>query len=453
VTSHERFHYSTIEELSAALESLGLKIPLSVDTGVLGEPLALGGAIVPNRIVVQPMEGCDGTSDGKPGELTFRRYGRFAEGGAGMIWFEAAAVVPGGRGNPRQLLFTKDNIGDMKRLLDDTLQRAERRYGASRRPYTVLQLTHSGRYSRPFSEPAPLTAAENPHLKTAGSPRVLSDEELEELEDIFADAAAMAGEIGFDAVDIKSCHRYLISELLSARTRRGRYGGSFENRTRFLLNVVGKIRGRSPGVPAVAVRLNCYDALPYPYGWGVDEDDPRKCDLTEPVRLVRLLQEKGVELVNITAGNPYHNPHVNRPYDTGPYVPPEHPLAGVERMLRMSREIRTAVPGMAVVASGFTWLREFGAHAAAGGIGEGWFDLAGFGRQAFAYPDFPDALLTGGGMERKKCCITCGKCSEIMRYGGMAGCVVRDAEVYGRIYREVSRGKESLVGRHVAEHV
>ncbi|MCD6308324.1 MAG: flavin oxidoreductase/NADH oxidase, partial [Candidatus Latescibacteria bacterium] len=157
--------------------------------------------------------------------------------------------------------------------------------------------------------------------------------------------------------------------------------------------------------------------------------------------------------VNITAGNPYFNPHVNRPYDTGPYIPPEHPLDGVARLLGMACGIRRAVPGMLVVASGLTWLREYGANAAAGGVREGRFDFAGFGRQAFAYPGFAADILESGGMDRGKCCIACGKCSEIMRFDGRAGCVVRDADTYLPIYREASAGKPPLSGKHGAEHV
>ncbi|MCE5249469.1 flavin oxidoreductase/NADH oxidase, partial [bacterium] len=340
---------------------------------------------------------------------------------------------------------------------DSTVRGATNRSGSDGKPFTVLQLTHSGRYSRPESAPAPVCAVKNPYLDTRFSEdvryRIITDDELEELEDHFADAAILAGEIGFDAVDIKSCHGYLIADLLSAREREGRYGGSFENRTRFLLNIIDKITARTNGELAVTVRLGAYDAVPFPYGWGVDDEDERKNDISEPVSLVKLLAHRGVNLINVTAGNPYYNPHIGRPYDTGPYVPREHPLYGVERMLAMSREIQKAVPGMAVISTGLSWLREFGAHCAAGGIREGWFAVAGFGRQAFAYPYFPRDILARGQMERKKCCITCGKCSEIMRYGGRTGCVIRDAAVYFPIYRQVSEGKSSLSGSGSADHV
>jgi 2,4-dienoyl-CoA reductase-like NADH-dependent reductase (Old Yellow Enzyme family) len=266
-------------------------------------------------MITHPMEGVDGDAQGRPGELTRRRYIRFAEGGAGLIWFEATAVVDEGRANPRQLLLTTETAAYLKALLQNTLKVSENIFGSDRRPYTVLQLTHSGRYSMPTSKPQPIIATSNPFLdaKTPATKRIITDEELEELEDRFAEAALLASEIGFDAVDIKSCHRYLLSELLSAFTREGLYGGSFENRTRFLINVIDKIRTQPACGIDVAVRMNAYDSIPHPYGWGVNEDNYRRVRMSEPIRLAKLLRDRGVELINISAGNPYYNPRLSPP--------------------------------------------------------------------------------------------------------------------------------------------
>ncbi len=455
VSSHQRFSYTSIEALKDEIADLALDLPVSENTTVLVEPFALGNGTVPNRLVIQPMEGCDGTADGRPGELTLRRYERFAAGGAGLLWFEATAVVSEGRANPRQLWLTNDTVGDFKKMLEKSQAAAANRFGEDFRPYTVLQLTHSGRYSRPVDKPAPIIAAKNPWLaeKRPEPDTVISDDELEAIEDRYVEAAKLAGEAGFDAIDIKSCHRYLISELLSAHEREGKYGGSFENRTRFLLNIVDKVKAACPEGPAVTVRLNVYDAIPYPCGWGVDKDDHHIVDLSEPIRLARLLEKRGVDLLDITAGNPYYNPHVNRPYDSGPYAPPEHSLAGVARLMGIARDMQAALDKTAVIASGLSWLREYAAEVAAGCIEAGWFTFAGFGRQAFAYPDFAADIIHGEGMDRKKCCIACGKCSEIMRFGSTAGCVIRDAKVYVPVYKAASEGKDSIVSNHIAEHI
>lgn len=452
---HRRFKFASIDDMRAELEKMEIYIPLLDEPGILQQPLRIGKNIIPNRMVVHPMEGCDGDAQGRPAELTRRRYVRFAEGGAGLVWFEATAIVAEGRANPRQLLITKDTLKDLRTLLQEALNAAVNKNGSDRKPYTVIQLTHSGRYSRPTSKPQPIIAVTNPYLdeKIPAQKHIITDAELEKLEDQYVEAALMAAEIGFDAIDIKSCHRYLISELLGAHTREGAYGGSFENRTRFLLNIIAKIRKKLSDEIDVTVRLNAYDGMPYPYGWGVDPQDDRKADLSEPIRLVKLMRDMGVKLMNISGGNPYYNPHINRPWDFGPYVPRENQLYGVERMLKNARDIQKAVPEIAIIATGFSWLREFGPTCAAGGIHEGWFQLAGFGRQSFAYPDFAADIIATGTLQRKKCCIACGKCSEMMRLDGVTGCVIHDAEVYRPIYKKLKQGKPSLVGKEIADHV
>lgn len=455
MSEHKKFNYENLETLKEEIAKLGVNIPISEDLSVLKSPVQIGDKNIPNRLAISPMEGCDGTESGEPDELTFRRYERFARGGSGLLWLEACAVVNEGRANPRQLYINREGLESYKNLYEKTINSAQQEFGDEHRPYTVLQLTHSGRYSKPVDKPEPIIAANNEYLdpKMHGDYRIISDEELEQLEDKYVEAAELAAEVGIDAVDIKSCHRYLNSELLSAHTREGKYGGSFENRTRFLLNIVDKIQAKLGNKIEVTLRMNAYDAIPYPYGWGVDKDDFHQPDLTEPIKLVKLLAERGIKLINISAGNPYYNPHVCRPYDQGPYVPSEHSLKTIERMLSMARQIQENAPEIAVVASGFSWLRDLAPYIAAGGIKEGWFKLAGFGRQAFAYPDFAKDILFNGKMDKRKCCIACGKCTEIMRDGGKTGCVIKDAGVYVPIYRAGREGKPSMVGTHVGEHI
>jgi len=428
---HDVFRLKSLEELESKSKSLGAEMPLSHNIKLLTNKVVVGDKIIPNSMAIHPMEGCDGTRTGEPGELTFRRYRRFACSGAGLIWFEACAVTHDGRANPRQLFLCAQNSGSFKKLFDETMDAARKRFGQNFKPYTVLQLTHSGRYSKPDGEPKPIAAAKNPYLdeKLAIEPDIITDNRLETLEDSFLESAKMAEEIGFDAVDIKSCHGYLISDMLGAHTRVGKFGGSFENRTRFLLNVIDKINQEAIKIN-VTLRLNLHDAVPFPYGWGVKEDEYTIPDLKEPIELIGKLVQKDVRLINITAGNPYYNPHVNRPYDTGAYIPSEYPLEAVARLLYCAREMQRRFPDLAVVSTGFSWLREFAANAGAGGIEQNWFKIAGFGRQAFAYPDFAADIIEKGKMDRSKCCITCGGCSRLMRAGKESGCLVRDKDVY-----------------------
>ncbi|AOY74528.1 NADH:flavin oxidoreductase [Clostridium formicaceticum] len=453
--SHEKYRFKKLEELVEKIDEMKLDVPISEELDILKTSCQLSKRELQNRMIVHPMEGCDGELDGSPGELTFRRYQRFARGGAGLLWFEATAVVPEGRANPRHLYINKENVAVFKRLLDVSLEEGKKVNGDKYKPYTVLQLTHSGRYSRPVNAPAPIIAVNNPYLdkKDIQQYHIITDEELMALEDAFVEAAELAKKAGFDAVDIKCCHRYLCSELLSAHTREGQYGGSFENRTRFLLNIIDKIRNRMGDSIDITVRLNIFDAIPYPYGWGVDKNSPDQYDLEEPIQLVKALSKRGVEILNVSAGNPYYNPHIGRAYDLGSYVPKEHPLEGIHRLMELAKLIQQQVHEMMIIGTGFSWLRNLGPHVAAGGIKNGYFKLVGFGRQAFAYPDFPRDILEKGEFDKKKCCIACSKCTEIMRDGGRTGCVIYDQEVYKEIYLAGRDGKPSLVGTHEADHI
>ncbi len=439
MTPHESFRFKNLAELEARIASLGLDIRLDADLEPLGRRVKIEARETPNSLAVHPLEGCDGTPDGRPGELTFRRYQRFAQGGAGLIWFEATAVGPEGRANPRQLLLNQENLSAFEELLR-RVEQAAAAYGSAHRPVTVLQLTHSGRYSKPVPAIATHEEALDAKLGLPPDYPLISDEELEALEDRFVEAAKLAHQVGFQAVDVKACHRYLASELLAARTRPGRYGGSFENRTRFLLNVVEKIREQAGDDLTLAVRLNAYDGLPYPHGWGGGQEGAAQEDLAEPIRLVRLLYDKGVRVVSISAGVPSYNPHVSRPFDTpvqGGALPDEHPLQGVARLFRLTRQIQQAVPEMVVAGAGYSWLRQFLGYAAAANIRNGWATIVGVGREALAYPDFARHLLTQGRLDPKRTCITCSRCTQIMRDGGPAGCVVFDPEVYRPIYERL----------------
>lgn len=438
---HERFHLKTLPDLTRELQRLGVSLPLSEDLSILAAPLPLrNGAILPNRFAVQPMEGFDSTPDGSPGPLTFRRYGRYAAGGSGLIWFEATAVLQAARSNPRQLWIHDGNVAAFRRLTEETRRIARERFG--RAPLLILQLTHSGRYSKPDGVPAPIIAHHSPLLdpqhRLPPDYPLISDEELDRLQDTFVEAARLAMEAGFDGVDVKSCHRYLVSELLASHTRDGRYGGSFDNRTRFLRETLARIHDAFPSL-LITTRMNAYDAIPYPFGFGVSRDDFRVPDLTEPQALAQAIAALGAPLLNISIGNPYYNPQVGRPFDfpiKGMPIPDEHPLEAIARFTSITRTIQKAIPQTPVIASGHSWLRHLMPFVASGLIQEKGAALVGQGRGAFAYPDSVVDILEKGGMDPHRCCITCSACTQIMRDGGQTGCVVRDSAIYGPEYRK-----------------
>jgi 2,4-dienoyl-CoA reductase-like NADH-dependent reductase (Old Yellow Enzyme family) len=382
------------------------------------------------------MEGFDAEVDGAPSDLTFRRYGRYASGGAGTIWFEATAVVADGRSNPHQLYLHDGTVDRFTALVNSTIEAARTSLGPDHIPLLVLQLTHSGRWSRPRKTRQPVVAHRNPTLDDlvgiAPDYALISDEELDRLQDDFVRAASLASGAGFHAVDIKACHGYLVSELLASFQRDGRYGGSFKNRTRFLVETTLRVRDEVPSI-MVSSRLNAYDGIPYPYGFGSDRHDPAAPDLEEPRMLLSEFHSNRISLANISVGVPYNKPHLGRPYSwpvRGSTPSPEHPLVGVSRLLDMVTTLQHGVAALPMVGTGYSWLRQYFPHVAAGAIDAGNATIAGVGRLAFAYPDFARDLLEEGKLDPGECCLACSGCTELMRSGGPIGCIVRDREVY-----------------------
>ena len=438
----ERFSFKDSAELLAKAAALGVVLPFSENIESLFQPLSISGKKIVNRIAVQPMESADAESDGSPGELTFRRYRRFAGGGCGLIWFEAVAVREDGKSHPRQLFLNQKTLGAFSRLVEETRSSARKSFGQRLSPLLILQLTHSGRFSKPDGRPKPVIAHHNPYLdplhRLPADYPLISDRELDRLQDAFVEAAALAGRAGFDGVDVKSCHGYLVSELFGARTRTGsRYGGPFQNRVRFLLETIKKIAAQIPK-SLVCARMGAFDAIPYPYGFGAAQHQGDSMDLAEPMALVRRLAESGLCLLNITAGIPAFLPHFGRPSDTpvrGGARSPEHPLLGVARLVHVAGQFQSRFPALPVVGSGYSWLRQFFPQVAAGVIEKNQAGLVGLGRLSFAYPRFAEDLRAKGALDRKKICLTCSGCSELLRAGSPAGCVVRDKSVYRRLQR------------------
>ncbi len=435
--------YSDKKEFFEQNAALGTNLPYSEDVSVLRDEFKIGSKVIANRLACQAMEGCDGTFDGSPDVLTKRRYERFAKGGAGIIWFEATACLKEGRANPRQLYINENNLDDFKRQVEEIKETALKENGAE--PLVIMQNTHSGRYSKPGGVPEPLIAYNNPIFEKdnpISKDRIVSDEYLDGVKEALISASVLAERAGFDGVDIKCCHRYLNSELLSAYERAGKYGGSLENRTRLLReSVKGAIDSCSKDF-IVSSRLNVYDGFAFPYGFGVKTDGSLDFDETEPDWLIKELYKMGVRLLNITMGNPYFNPHVNRPFAMGAYKVEEHPLEGVKRVLEGTARLKKLNPEMAIICSAVSYLGVAAPNVVAAFIRDGGFDFAGFGRTIFAYPDFAKDICKIGCMDKNKICICCSKCTEIMRKpGGTPGCVIRDKETYLPIYNElVKRG-------------
>ena len=464
-----QFHYKNLSQLQQDAEAKTAFVRFETNTdavkSILARPVRISDAVtLGNSMAIHPMEGCDSTLDGSPDELTWRRYERFALGGAKLIWFEATAIRGDGRANARQLWIHEGNVDVYARLHARILQLHQEKFGTTDDLLIPIQLTHSGRYSYPQR----LIFYHNPLIdqKTAtpADQPVFSDDEMEALEDQYIAAARLAWQAGFRAVDLKVTHGYLLAEMLGARAGRdGRYAGSLENRTRFIRNVLAKLRAEfGPGL-TICMRLGCFDSVPYarnpetgigeplpyptpyPWGWGVNEADPLTEELSEVKTAIGWFKHWGVQLLNVSIGCPYYNPHIGRPFekpDDGNYEEPEHPLAGVDRHFRIARELQHAHPDLPMVGTGYSWLQIYALHAAAHNIANGDIRIFGMGRNALAYPDFAVDALAKGELEEIRVCKTLTYCTFLMRQKNHplgqfpSGCPPFDKLVYGPIMKE-----------------
>lgn len=444
--SKQKFNYKSKESLLDLAKELNLDLGLSQNVSALGKKLDLGdGFDSPNSLAIHPLEGCDSQKDGAPTDLSLRRYLRFAKGGAGLIWFEAISVNMEGRGNPHQFQLNEENLDSFNSLISE--MRAKREEVSNERQILIGQLTHSGRYAKPQGIATPLCAYDNLGLRlNSGHDEkihvYLSDDQLDSLQEDFVKTALLCKEAGFDGVDVKACHGYLLGELLSAYERPGKYGGSFENRTRMMVETFKKVKEAVGDNFIVCARLNLFDSYAKTEtnpGWGGDIDN---INLEEPIKLIGILKDLGLKLINITMGNPYYNPHINRPYNTGAYEPEEHPLVGIDRLFKGAQKVKEAHKDLVVVGTGYSWFRSFAPSIGAYHKENNIADMMGMGRAAMAYPDFANDILEKGQMFKEKSCLTCSLCTKIMRAGKIAGCPVRDQEVYLPILKEVRRNEK-----------
>ena len=431
--------FATREALEQEIQRLGVGIRLEPDIQASLAPIRIGGRTAGNRLAIHPMEGCDGTLEGAPDELTVRRWGRFASGGAKLLWGEAIAIAPEARANTRQLLLSEQNLPALERLIAF----ARKEHGPGVDTCLIgLQLTHSGRWSYP----SPAVLFHDPALRN--NARIMTDAELDGLQDLYVAAALRARDIGVDFIDIKQCHRYLLSEMLAAKTRPGKYGGSLENRTRFVREVLGRLASEAPGLIR-ATRMNFYDGVPYAKNAATGAGEPvpgateNYLELDEALEALRMFRDAGLQLVNVTAGCPYFNPHVGRPADREPpdgYVAPEPGLVGVDRHFRLAEAAQQACPDLPVIGTGYSYLRHFALEAGEANLRAGRVSLVGLGRGAIAYPDFARDVH----MDKRKACITVSYCTTLMRSKDnelgqyAAGCVPRDP-VYARLLQTIQK--------------
>jgi 2,4-dienoyl-CoA reductase-like NADH-dependent reductase (Old Yellow Enzyme family) len=416
-----------------------------------GQPIPLkSGKTVGNRLCILPMEGWDGTLDGRPSDFTRARWRKFAVSGAKLLFgCEAVAVCHSGKANPNQLVLNEETFPDFVELRQLLLDEHAAAFGTTDGLVIGLQLTHSGRFCKPHSHSKfeskilyghPFL---NQKFGMAADYPPLTDDDIDGIVAHYVEAAVLAQKVGFDFVDVKHCHGYLGHEFLSAVDRPGKYGGSFENRTRYLRNIVAGIQHAAPGLE-IGIRLSAFDFLPfkkgpgdqgvpesadaYPYAFG-GQKNGLGVDLTEPKILLALAESLGIQLVCITGGSPYYNPHLMRPALFPPsdgYLPPEDPLLGVKRQIDVTAELKRAFPELVLIGSGYSYLQEWLPNVAQYTLRNGLADSVGFGRMVLSYPTMPADLLAGRPLVRNQICRTFSDCTTAPRNGLISGCYPLD---------------------------
>jgi 2,4-dienoyl-CoA reductase-like NADH-dependent reductase (Old Yellow Enzyme family) len=460
----------TVGDFRKHVSALGIELPCedAIATGgasPLAQPIEqalINGKKIGNRFAIQPMEGWDGTTSGGITDEVVRRWQRFGESGAKLIYGgEAMAVRADGRANPNQLIINSENKTALARLRETLVAAHQQRYGSADDLVIGFQLTHSGRFCKPNDKfrMEPRVAYRHPILdkkfKVTSEDQVWTDDEIEQLIQNYIQAAKVACDAGADFVDIKHCHGYLLHEFLGAFTRPGRFGGSFENRTRMLREIVSGIRSSGNGIN-LGVRLSAFDfvpfkpdpsrsqpgkpgpgvpeefshCLPYRYGFGVNEQNPVEYDLTESFQFLDLCAQLGIKIVNLSAGSPYYNPHIQRPAAYPPsdgYQPPEDPLIGVARQINVVRQLKARAPkNMVIVGTAYSYLQEYLPHVAQHVIRHGWADAIGLGRMVLSYPTILAEAIEKGALATKFICRTFSDCTTAPRNGLISGCYPLD---------------------------
>jgi NADPH2 dehydrogenase len=454
-------HFASLGILNLPVDP---KIVSAANNSPMAEPYRLGDFTIGNRWCIQPMEGWDGTEDGRPSEHTLRRWKRFGESGAKLIWGgEAYAVQYDGRANPNQL-FLQDDKTTIESLtaLRSALLEGHFSKGNSLDDILIgLQLTHSGRFARPDPDKKLKPKILYHHslldekfgISHDDNTVILSDKEIEGIIDNYVRLAVLAQDTGFHFVDLKHCHGYLGHEFLSAYDRKGKYGGpELEDRTRFLKTLIDRIQDAAPKLK-IGVRLSLYDKLPFipdpekrdtirgklgpgiPMGWdgaalypgfGLDRKNPLEMDLTEPIALIKLMKKWGVSIVNLSAGSPYYNPHFQRSAITPPsdgYSPHEDPLISCNEQIQAAFKVKNAVPSMAIVGTNYTYFQEFLPNVAQATVRKNMVDFVGIGRMVLSYPHIIHDTLTDGEINNPELiCRTLSDCTTAPRNGIISGC-------------------------------
>jgi 2,4-dienoyl-CoA reductase-like NADH-dependent reductase (Old Yellow Enzyme family) len=389
-----------------------------MDLDVLNQPQKIGQKTAPNRLAIHPMECNDADEKGNPSQLTMNRYRKLAQGGAGLISVESATINPSSRARDNQLVAQKENTQGLAKLIE--VMRAE-----NPDPLIIIQINHSGAISGPGFSKVVSYYPTGFHKEEV----IIGDDELRQISGWYVEAAKVCQAAGADGIDFKMCHGYLGGQLLRpANTRQGRYGGSWENRSRFFVETAARIKDETndPGF-ILGSRISFYEGIPG--GFGTSGPDQVVEDPTEPLAFCKLIEDAGFHFINVSGGVPVMTGEFCRPTKRYP--------EGVYRQFGWAKQVRQAV-GIPLIGTAYSYLRDGDnqlvesdkqkkslIYWACNNIKSGQVEMVGIGRQSLADPLFPKKVLSGD-LDNIDYCMACSGCSKLLGGQARVGCVVYD---------------------------
>jgi 2,4-dienoyl-CoA reductase-like NADH-dependent reductase (Old Yellow Enzyme family) len=301
----------------------------------------------------------------------------------------------------------------------------------------LFQINHSGSVSNPtFSKVVSLYPRKDQSI------HVLTEEEIEEIGQLFTKAAVIAKQAGADGIDFKHCHGYLCGEMLRpANIRPDRFGGSFENRKRFFRQTTEKIRKAVAGDAfLLGLRYSVYEGIPGGFGTSGPEEVIE--DLSEPLAFAKMVAEAGMDYINVSAGIPAITHEIVRPTKSYP--------EGAYRHFGWAKAVKERVK-IPVIGSGYSYLRDGKnglkepdpskksfLYYAEKNLKDGNVDLVGIGRQSLADPLFAKKILSGD-LDKINFCTACGGCSVLLTSQATVGCTVYN-DYYKEVLKKVKKG-------------
>ncbi len=407
---------------------------------ILLSPIKVGTRTAKNRFFIQAMECTDADKEGNPSGLTYQRYENLFRGGAGMITLEAITITGESRSRLDQLEIMPRNAGPLKTFVGKLKE-------INPDALFVFQLTHSGELSNPaFSRRVTV----KPLPGFGGD--VLSEQEVDTIMDQFVLAAKIAHDAGADGIDLKLCHGYLGSQILRPyNDRKWKYGGSWENRSRFAYDLYERIQKEVNDKNfLIGSKISAWEG--FPGGFGTEGPDSPIIDLTEPIALIKGLEERGAQYFVQSGGSPSITLAITQAEKNAPYFAYLHPTWAKAFKEAVKPEtviigsnysvFRNGKNGLLAVEQEDSSMFSFGSKF----IKEGKVDMIALGRQSYADPLLPQKLAEGREDEIKWCTV-CDNCIELLIRQRPIGCCTYN-KYYTKVLVEARKSEGTLREKH-----